>query len=361
LRIISILNRSRTSSILIAAFFIVALFYPLLGAEEQNMQSPFGVLEFLNWNHGWNNYKYATAEDLEKAVALMKEAGVSWVRTDFLWEEIEPEAGRFEFAKYDHIMGLLHKNGFNVLGVLGYSATWAVAGKKWNSPPDDISLFVNFAKVVISRYKDRVKYWEIWNEPDSPTYWEPQDGLKTYCGLLKEVYLAAKKEAPDCKVLNGGLASGLSSVNKLYDNGCGAYFDILNIHIFDSPLNRNALHAVAAYPKLAYKVMARNGDGHKKIWVTETGCPGVKSGLKAANWWMGKNPGERQQAEWVKKVYAGLLKDKNVEAVFWAFFRDTKEHWNNGTDYFGLVRWDFSKKPSFKAYQKAVSAWKKSQ
>lgn len=323
------------------------------------MQNPFGVLEFLNWNHAWNNFKYASPEDLEKVMALMKEAGVGWVRMDFLWDEIEPEQGKFDFGKYDNIVDLLHKYGINVLGVLGYSATWAAACQKWNSPPEDISLFVNFAKEVISRYKDKVKHWEIWNEPDSATYWELQDGLKTYCGLLKEVYLAAKKIDPGCKILNGGLASGLASVNKLYDNACGSYFDILNIHIFETPLYRNSIKAVSAYPKLCHKIMTRNGDGQKKIWVTEIGCPGVKSGLKVNNWWMGKNPSERQQADWVKKVYAELLKDRNVEEVFWAFFRDTKEHWSNGTDYFGLVRWDYSQKPSFKAYQKSVLDWKK--
>ncbi len=45
--------------------------------------SPFGVLEFLHWNHSWNNYKYSSLRDIEKAAALMKEARVAWVRMDF--------------------------------------------------------------------------------------------------------------------------------------------------------------------------------------------------------------------------------------------------------------------------------------
>jgi len=219
---------------------------------------------------------------------------------------------------------------------------------------------VNYAVSVIKRYKDKIKYWEVWNEPDSGTYWEPQDGLKSYCALLKEVYLAAKKTNPDCKILNGGLSHGLASVNKLYDNGARDYFDILNIHFFESPLHPNAIKAVAAYPRLAYKVMSRNGDAQKKIWITEIGCPGVKRGPAVKNWWMGRNPTERQQAEWAEKVFRELLKNKAVEKVFWAFFRDCKKHWENGVDYFGLVRWDFSKKPSFKAYRECFNTWKKS-
>lgn len=315
------------------------------------MQSPFGVLEFLHWNHPWNNYKYPNRQALEKVSALMQEAGVGWVRTDFLWEDIEPSGGVFEFVKYDTIVDVLQKDRIKILGILHYSTGWASSCGKWNCPPADNKLFIGFVKKVIERYRDKIKYWEVWNEPDSSTYWNPQDGLKSYCALLKEVYLAAKKIDPDCKILNGGLSNGLASVNKLYAHGAKGYFDILNLHSFENPLYPGATARMAAYPRLAHKIMARNGDGQKKIWITEIGCPGAKAKDKTANWWLGKNPDEAQQAGWVKEIYTQLLKNKDVEKVFWAFFRDCKGHWANGVDYFGLLRWDYSRKPSFIAYQ----------
>lgn len=324
------------------------------------MDNPFGVLEFLHWNHPWNNYKYSKDADLKKTVALMKDAGVSWARMDFLWGEIEPKQGEFKFAKYDRIVELLIQNKINILGVLNYSADWASSYGKWNCPPADNRLFVDYASSVIGRYKDKIKYWEAWNEPDSHIYWNQQDGLKTYCTLLKDVYLAAKNIDPQCEILNGGLANGLISVKRLYDNGAKDYFDILNIHIFYSPLDPSGIKAVANYPELAYKVMTRNGDTHKKIWVTEIGCPGVKKGTRTENWWLGENPSETQQAKWLEEIYRELLGKKFVEKVFWAFFRDCKEHWGNGTDYFGLVRWDYSKKPAFLSYQKCSKNWNKS-
>ncbi|MCM8795789.1 MAG: beta-galactosidase [Candidatus Omnitrophica bacterium] len=325
------------------------------------MDSPFGVLEFLHWNHCWNNYKYPGKEELKKALALMQEAGINWVRIDFLWSDIEPKPGKFEFAKYDTIVDLLTKAKINILGILDYSADWASSCGRWNCPPKENKLFVNYASKVVGRYKDRIKYWEVWNEPDSSVYWIPQDNLKTYCGLLKDTYLALKKIDPECKILNGGLAGELSSINKLYDAGAKDYFDILSIHIFDSPLNPTSLKRISAFCGLSYKVMSRNGDGNKKIWITEIGCPGVKKGLKVNPWWMGVNPAEKQQAEWLKEVYRILLKDKNVEKIFWAFFRDCNQHWDNGIDYFGLVRWDFSKKPAFFAYRRCVNYWRKKQ
>lgn len=333
---------------------------PNLAGMRKNMQNPFGVLEFLHWSHPWNNNKYSRKEDLIKVVALMKQAGAAYVRMDFLWEDIEPKEGQFEFAKYDYIVDLLNKNNINILGLLDYSASWASPEGLWNYPPENNKLFLSYALRVIERYKDKVKYWEVWNEPDSSAYWRPQDGLKSYCRLLKDVYLAAKRIDPDCRILNGGLAQGLSSVNRLYDNGAKDYFDILNIHIFENPLNQDSIKAVVAYPRLAYKIMSRNGDAHKNIWVTEIGCPGVKRGQEERNWWMGKNPDERQQALWVKEVFTELLKQGYVNKIFWAFFRDCNSHWSNGIDYFGLIRWDFSRKPSFKAYKECFSNWKKS-
>ncbi|MFA4993509.1 MAG: beta-galactosidase [Candidatus Omnitrophota bacterium] len=325
--------------------------------DKENLNSPFGVLEFLHWNHSWNNYKYSCGLDLEKAASLMQEAGVGWVRVDFLWQDIEPQEGNFDFVKYDCIVQVLRSKGIHILGILHYSADWASSCGEWNCPPKDNKLFINYTNKVIQRYKDQVKYWELWNEPDSSTYWKEQDGLKSYCVLLKEVYAAAKQIDPECKILNGGIANGMSSINKLYDNGAKDYFDILNIHFFENPLNPGSIKAVESYPKLAYKIMRRNGDGDKKIWITEIGCPGVKRGLKVGRWWMGKNPTEGQQARWLKDVYTQLLKDPQVEKIFWAFFRDTKNHWNNGVDYFGMVRWGFSRKPSFYAYQECFRKW----
>lgn len=333
----------------------------LMCRKDIDNDNPFGVLEFLNWNHPWNKHKYATPADLKKAVELMKEAGVGWVRMDFLWEDIEPEAGKFEFKKYDEIVDLLYENNIKILGILNYSVEWASSCGKWNCPPRDNRLFVTYAINIVKRYKNKIKYWEIWNEPDSSTYWTIQDGLKSYSILLKEVYLAIKSVDPDCKVLNGGLASGLASVNRLYDNGAKDYFDILNIHLFENPLsNPGALKAVNAYPKLAYKVMSRNGDSHKKIWITEIGCPGTRKDKETKNWWLGQNPNESEQARWLENIFRELTQDKNVERIFWAFFRDCDGHWGNGTDYFGLVRWDFSKKPVFYSYQKCFENWKKS-
>jgi hypothetical protein len=94
------------------------------------------------------------------------------------------------------------------------------------------------------------------------------------------------------------------------------------------------------------------------MWITELGCPGVPKDLPIQQWWNGPNPDEQQQADWVKAVYTDLVKEEQVDKIFWAFFRDTKNHFGNGVDFFGLVRDNFSEKPSYLALKEITKKWK---
>ena len=94
----------------------------------------------------------------------------------------------------------------------------------------------------------------------------------------------------------------------------------------------------------------------KKIWISELGCPGMRDPGTTANWWLGTNTSEHKQAEWVKTIYGAPLQWKNLEKIFWAFFRDTDDHFKTGVDNFGLIRKDFSKKPAFDAYREMSHA-----
>ncbi len=316
---------------------------------------PFGVLEFLHWRHPWNNYKYSES-DLEKIVKLLKEAGVAFVRMDFLWDDIEPAKNEFSFAKYDFIVELLSKENIRILGILNYSASWAADA--WNSPPRNLEDFTNYVSKVVFRYKDKVKYWEIWNEPDSAIYWQPQDDMKTYTELLKKSYIAAKEADLSCKIVLGGVTSqGYYAIKNIYKNGGKDYFDIINIHPFVDPLKPNEQKRIFSIYNNLEKLKSQHNDRDKKIWFTEIGCPGMGLDIESKGWWLGVSPSEKQQKQFLYSVYTDIIELSNLEKVFWAFFRDNREHFKNDVDYFGLVRWDFTRKPAFDTYKERFSRW----
>jgi len=310
--------------------------------------NPFGVLDFLAWDHDWNNHHYSI-RDVKRAAELMREAGVGFVRMDFLWSDLEPQEGQFDFTKYEALVEILSGRGLGILGVLHYNPTWRQG--PWNAAPDSAA-YGRYARAVVKHFKGSVAHWEIWNEPDHPIYWQPQDNLVAYSRLLKSVYPLIKLGNPDAKVLLGGLSNAVPDhLNHIYSLAGRNSFDIVNIHAFVSPLSANPRMDLRHLYQELHRVMRHFGDSKKPVWVTETGCPGLRSPSSVRPWWQGPNPDEAQQASWVKTMYAEMLQWKGVEKIFWAFFRDTRNHFKDGTDGLGLVRHDFTPKPAYAAYQ----------
>ncbi len=319
-------------------------------SDSRETASPYGVLAFLDWNHDWNDYMYRTPGQIEQAVSLMEEAGVGMVRQVISWDEVEKEKGQFYFSAYDTILNKLDAHHIRMLGVLCYTAAWT--GQEWNSPPD-INLFTNYVQKTVHRYKDRIKYWELWNEPDQRTYWKDQDGMKTYVQLLKAVHQTIKNEDPTAVIVLGS-ANTPFPLRDMYRQGAKEYFDVVNVHPFVSPLQPDALKKVHGIYTGVRKVMAEFQDPDKPIWFTELGAPGVEDPETAAGWWEGKAPTEEQQARWVETLYEEPLTWPGVQRIFWAFFQET-QHFGDSVDNFGLIRRDLTPKPAYEAYKRIAT------
>lgn len=319
--------------------------------DKRETLNPFGVLDFLAWDHKKFNYHYH-GSDTERSLALMQEAGIGTVRFDFLWEDIEPSPGQFDFSKYDRLVNLLYRYDLRAQGLLAYTPPWS--GKSWNEAPE-VMAYCRYARAVVDHFKDRVRHWELWHEPDSPNFWTPQDNMRSYVRLIKNAYPVLKSVDPTCVVHLGGMSRSLPmSLKNVYEEGGKDFFDVLNIHPFSNPLVPGALDAVRYMHKFVIRVMEDYGDVEKPIWFTEIGCPGMDDPKASKNWWLGANPSETVQAEWVSTVLRELLQWRNVQKVFWCFFRDTENHFQCGSDFDGLIRHDFTKKPAFEAYRKVV-------
>lgn len=311
--------------------------------------NPFGLLAFLHWNHDWNKYAFR-GEILTRAVEQIKELGVGMIRTDLLWSDIHKGPNHNSYAKYDEIVDLLQKNNIQVLGLLHYNKTEAREGTvRWNTPPDSPEEFARYVSDTVQRYRGWIKHWEIWNEPNHDNYWSgPKDDLKKYCELLRLSYQAAKKADPDCTVINGGFAHPIpEAVRDLYTAGGANIFDAVNIHPFIDPLGKSPAEELEKIITKTKKIMDESGDGQKKIWITEIGCPGIPDGEKWQDWFQGKGVSEHEQAEWLEQLFRVCRRFNYVDKVFWAFYRDTDQMFMEAADYLGLVRKNLSPKPAF--------------
>lgn len=283
----------------------------------------------------------------------MREAGIGNVRMDFLWSDLEPTGGQFSFERYEQLIDILRAFNLNILGVLHYNPDWR--GTPWNAAPDPAS-YLRYAKHVVKHFSPQVHDWEIWNEPDHPVYWQPQDQLTTYSALLKRVTPELKSISSKIRVLMGGLSAPMPDhLRALYHNAGKEAFDIVNIHPFTSPFISNPIGVLQNTYAGVMTVMREFGDQEKPIWFTEIGCPGVSAEkMDTKPCWLCPNPTEEKQAEWLVSLYENALGWPNVERIFWAFFRDTDDHFHDATDYLGLLRHDLSPKPAYHAYRSVV-------
>ena len=177
-------------------------------------------------------------------IQVAERLGIRWQRYhDFFdkdgsvrWIDVEPEEGKwfFQDASFDRYRGL----GFNLVGTLHRVPKWAFAhpddvksGRALHLPA--VAKWREYVSRTVSQYKDRIHYWEVWNEPFSAAWWA--DTPENYFVLLKTTWEAAKEADPDCKILGGCLAtldyaSTRSFMNRLFASGGLDYMDILSIH-----------------------------------------------------------------------------------------------------------------------------------
>ncbi len=172
--------------------------------------NPFGVNVFLE--------QEVEESEIRRTLQMIKEAGFGWVKQQVLWSEIEiPTKGTYvdtkngvhnTWAKYDRIVDLVNEYGLNLIARLDTSPAWARKGvDKIETPPDDFDDYGDFVYQIVSRYKGRVKYYVIWNEPNTSFEWgNRQVSARDYVRLLKTAYLRAKQADPDVVILAAALA-----------------------------------------------------------------------------------------------------------------------------------------------------------
>lgn len=92
--------------------------------------------------------------------------------------------------------------------------------------------------------------------------------------------------------------------------------------------------------------MTANGDGDKKIWATEFGAP--------TNGPSGSSVSEADQSRMLAKGYTLFGTYTWAGPLFWYSHRDLGATTDTRENFFGLLRNDFSPKPSYSAYRTAV-------
>lgn len=334
---------------------------------------PFGVNTFLE--------QEALPEVRQRAMQMIQEAGFHWLRQEFPWYDIEIH-GKGDFSdrrhldvvgeisawdKYDNIVSLAEQYNLEIIARLSAPPAWSRAQPPEVSgpfgPPDEVNDYGDYVAAVVGRYRGRVTYFQLWNEPNIYPEWGEQNvDPAAYTNLLCTGYHRAKAANPQAIILAGAMAptiaidgrnlNDLIFLQRMYDAGAGECFDILTAQgygLFSGAWDQRLRPVVINYPHnlLLRDVMVRNGDAAKPIWISEMGWNAVPDGLPQV---FGQVT-EQVQAQYAVEAYQRAQQEWPWVGVInsWFFKRATDGERGEPMYYFRLVEPDFTPLPVYEA------------
>ena len=356
--------------------------------------NPFGINVFL--------HQEVEERKREQSLEMIADAGFAWIRQEFPWEDIEIH-GKADFvdrrndvdgdgkpdpidawAKYDNIVSLSNEHGLDVIARLSNPPAWTreltnTVGTY--APPDDLSDWGDFVYEVVSRYKGRIQYYQLWNEPNVYPEWgeQPVDP-EGYTALLCEGYRRAKEADPNVVVISGALAPTVSLspgpgpargvsdfvfLQRMYDAGAADCFDILSVNdymLWSGPTDRRMrpLNINFSRPVYIRDIMVANGDADKPIWIGEMNANAVPNRPSIADIGAYGQVTLEEQARYAPLAYQRLQEEWPWAGVasFWFFKRADDRERNQAMYYFRMVEPDFTPMPvyeSMKEYATSVA------
>lgn len=146
-------------------------------------------------------------QELEAMAAAW--CGAKIVREDISWSRMQPAADRWTFDSFDFTVDAFAKYDIELEAIYSYCAPWAVA-KDWQPlKPElkrgarpDYQHWAAFIRGFAERYRNKVHYVEVWNEPDLHGF--ANFSAEEYIELMKIAYSETKKAAPEMTVMTAG-------------------------------------------------------------------------------------------------------------------------------------------------------------
>lgn len=192
------------------------------------------------------------------------------------WKAIQPTPLTFDFNRLDLWVNIAQAKQVDLSYVFYAPPPWASSrpnepganGLGTAAEPANIEDWRNYVRRVVTRYKGRIQYYEVWNEPNWKNFYTGSwTNLST---LVKEASLIIREVDPDAKIILPGLASehGLSVIDDFLATGVGKYVDIIGYHFYTGHRPPEVLFEMV---KKLKRSLNNAGLSQKPIWNTEFG------------------------------------------------------------------------------------------
>ncbi|MCE5259110.1 MAG: beta-galactosidase [Chloroflexi bacterium] len=298
---------------------------------------------------------------IQRTLQMVREMGSPWIVEYFPWAYYEPSKGHYDWGHADTVVNHAVAQGLTVIARIDMVPQWARPEDTTDRYLDSehYADYTDFIYAFVKHFRGRVNYIIIWNEPNLSFEWGyRQPDPQAYTELLRAAYTEAKRADADIQVLAAGLAPTLAPpgdeygyddleyLSKMYAYGAGQYMDGLAVHAYgmtfpaDDPADPEIVNFSRV--ELLYEIMSANGDGAKKIYITEGGWN------DNARWTRAVKPYQRI-AYTVQAYKQALTWDWCAAVCLWAF----RFPWAQNTyaDSYAFVTTSFIPKPIYEEVQ----------
>ncbi|MGE5140440.1 MAG: O-antigen ligase family protein [Rudaea sp.] len=236
--------------------------------------------------------QYASEAELDRALALVKDAHLTAVRQHFPWREIEATQGNFEWTRWDRIVQRSAAAGLRIVAVLDTAPAWAQRDYERNlpeAPPDDFNAFAVFAREFARRYGSQIDDYEIWDEPNVHPNWGDRNADPAEYGRMLHLAASAiRAQDPQARIILAGLGMNLETqrphpdyseilfLRGLYESGFQNDFDVVAAKpygMWTGPEDRRVSPNTLNFSRviLLRDEMKAHGDAAKPVWAVDMG------------------------------------------------------------------------------------------
>lgn len=297
----------------------------------------------------------------DRAIDAARNVRAEVARVGLMWPWIEFTQGHQDWTVPDRVIQGLIDAGVEPLLVVFGSPAWA-NGSAGNDPyfylqvPTNpaafqawVDRYQDFVRQAARRYQGRVTKWELWNEPNDGFFWRPGPRITQYATWFTAARQAILDQDPNAEIASGGLnqlvvsypgnISGRAFLQGLYSSHVTP--DIVAIHPYSNQGQSPDQHLAGAQnfddidPML--QVMAANGQGFRRLWVTEWG-------------WSAAQITESQQASYLARSLS-LLTTRYAKSVWAATYFS---EYDTGPYSFGLFTTGWAERPAAASFRQVL-------
>ncbi len=282
---------------------------------------------------------------LKENLSVLKQAGIMALRDEISWGGCETVKGKLNISESaGEFVRAAAEQGIEPLLILDYANKFYDGGDYPRSP-EAIEGFARYSEAIVTAFKGKCKYYQVWNEWDGgcgmPAQYKGKGDPQSYINLLKVVYPRIKKIDPSAVVISNSVCTGDAYLKSLLELDMLKFCDVVGLHTY----NYSHVGTDGAPEKWYERMqgvdkMLREFSGGKEVplFITEMGWPTHVDNSGSS---------QTRSADFLARLYILAKTMPFIKGIWWYDFQD--DGWNpkDNESNFGTVRGDLTPKKSY--------------